>query len=90
MALIPQFQITSISTNTTTSLAAGGIMIHTIVAPIAAGGTITLTDYAGSPATYLILPIGTIGTMLLDAVFPNGVKVVTSASDKVLVTWQSL
>jgi hypothetical protein len=80
---------TSITTQTTTTVVSTSdlVYLHSIIAPKASGGTITLTDVASSPATYMVLPIGTIGTMLFDIVLPNGLKVVTSAGDTVLLTW---
>ncbi len=78
---------TYIATNTTTTIDSNhsNVNIHTIVCPIALTGTATFQD-VGSPTTYFVLPIGTIGTIILDAVFPNGLAVVTSAADKLLVT----
>ncbi len=74
-----------IATNTTTVVSTGTTFIHTIVCPIATTGTVTLEDAAGTD--YFVLPIGSIGTFLLDVVCPNGASVVTSAADKVVVTW---
>ncbi len=87
----PQYQLTYIATNTTTTIeaAAKNITIHTVVCPIATTGTVTFTDIAGSPATYFVLPIGSIGTLRFDTIFGNGLKVVTSAADKVMVTTQT-
>lgn len=86
-----QYQPTYISTSTTTTIegASKNISIHTVVCPIALTGTATFEDVTGSPVTYFVLPIGSIGTLRLDAIFPNGLKVVTSASDKLIITTQT-
>jgi len=79
-------KLTYISSATTTTIQTGGnISIHTIVCPIALTGTATFRD-TGSPTTYFVLPIGTIGTLFIDSTLPNGLQVVTSAADKLLVT----
>lgn len=88
--MIQQYQNTYISTATTTTVAAAGnITVHTINCPIALIGTATFQDVATSPATYFVLPIGTIGSIRLDSVFANGLKIVTSAGDKLIVTTQT-
>lgn len=56
--------------------------IHTIVCPKATSGTVTVSD--GTTA-YFTLPVGSIGTFILDAVFANGVTVTNSAADTVLI-----
>lgn len=86
-----QYQPTYIATQTTTTIEGGAknITIHTVICPIALTGTATFTDIAGSPITYFVLPIGSIGTLRLDAIYPNGLKVVTSAADKLIVTTQT-
>ncbi len=81
---------TYISSNTTTHIQTGSVAIniHTIACPIATTGTVTFRD-TGTPTTYFVLPIGSIGTFILDIVCSNGLDVVTSASDKVIITtWQ--
>lgn len=85
------FSSTYISSQTTTTIEANArnITIHTVNCPIATTGTVTFQDIAGSPATYFVLPIGSIGSFRLDATYPNGLKVVTSAGDKVIVTTQT-
>lgn len=86
-----QYQNTYIATQTTTTIEAGtkNITIHTINCPIALTGTATFEDVAGSPATYFVLPIGSIGSFRFDSICPNGLKVVTSAADKLIVTTQT-
>lgn len=86
----PQYVLTYIAAQTTTTIegAAKNITIHTVNCPIATTGTVTFEDIAVSPATYFVLPIGSIGSFRLDSVCGNGLKVVTSAGDKVLVTTQ--
>ena len=83
-----QYQLTYIATATTTVIAASGnSSIHTVTCPIALTGTATFQDKAGS--AYFVLPIGSIGSFRLDAIAPNGLSVVTSAGDKVIVTTQT-
>ena len=77
-----------VSGATTTNVATGTVFIHTIVVPIASAGTLTFRDRASSPVTYFVLPIGSVGSFLLDAVFPNGLAIVTSASDKAIITYE--
>ncbi len=79
---------TYISSSTTTTVlgTAGNVFIHTINCPIATTGTVTFEDITGSPVTYFVLPIGSIGCFIIDSIFTNGLKVVTSAADKVLIT----
>lgn len=91
MAIIPQFQASYTATATAQTLqSTGGIMVHTVSSPIATVGTYTAKDGAGS-ATYFVLPIGTIGSIVLDAIFPNGLQITqSSAADKTITTWQAL
>ena len=82
--------MTYISSSTTTNIetSAKNITIHTVNCPIATTGTVTFEDIASSPNTYFVLPIGSIGSFILDVSCSNGLKVVTSAGDKVIVTTQ--
>lgn len=83
-----QYQPTYISTATTTVIqAAGNISIHTVNCPIALTGTATFQN--ASAAAYFVLPIGSIGSFRLDMVCANGLSVVTSAGDKLIVTTQT-
>ncbi len=83
---------TVISTATTTSIVATSdlVVLHAIILPKNSAGTITFEDVTGSPVTYFVLPAATVaGTyMFSDIVFPNGLKVVTSSSDNVIVVWK--
>lgn len=81
---------TAISSATTTHVATEkrGLFVHTVVCPKATSGTVTFQDLTGTPVTYFVLPIGSIGSFLIDSVFPNGLDVVTSAGDTVLINWQ--
>lgn len=80
-----------IATQTTTSVqTSGNIFIHTITCPIATTGTVTFNDVTGSPVTYFVLPIGSIGCFTLDDILPNGLSVITSAADKVLISYSNL
>lgn len=84
------YKTTAVATQTTTLVvAASNVHIHTVVCPKATTGTVTFNDVAGSPNTYFVLPIGSIGTFILDSVFPNGLSVITSAADTVLIQTRS-
>lgn len=85
-----QYQLTYIATQTTTVIegSAKNISIHTVNCPIATTGTVTFEDITGSPVIYFVLPIGSIGSFIFDSICSNGLKVVTSAADKVIVTTQ--
>lgn len=83
------FQLSYISTNTTTTIAASGnVKIHTVNCPIATTGTVTFEDITGTPVVYFVLPIGSIGSFILDSSAPNGLKIVTSAADVVITTYK--
>lgn len=78
---------TYIASATTTTIESlnRNIYIHTVTCPIATTGTVTFQDVT-TPTTYFVLPIGSIGSFVIDAKYPNGLAVVTSAADKVIVT----
>ena len=63
-------------------------IIHTITAPKAVTGTITVANKnATTPVTLFTLPIGTVGSIILDAVFMDGLTLaLTATTDVVLVT----
>lgn len=85
----PQYVQTYITTATTTTIqASGNITIHTVNCPIALTGTATFQD-TGSPTTYFVLPIGSIGSFKFDSACNKGLAVVTSAADKLIVTTQT-
>jgi len=79
---------TLISTQTTTTIAAtGGGVIHTINIHITTTGTVTFQSTAATPVVYFVLPVATVAnSYLLDVVFGNGLAVVTSAADNLMVT----
>ena len=84
-----QYQYSAISTATTAHVStAKNLTIHTVTCPKATTGTVTFQDLTGSPVTYFVLPIGSIGSFRLDISIPNGLDVVTSAADSVIVTYQ--
>ncbi len=77
-----------ISTNKTTHVQANGSssVVHTVVVPKTTTGTVTFQSTASPAVTYFVLPASTIaGSYLFDAVCGNGLDVVTSASDVVIV-----
>lgn len=80
-----QYQIAHISTNTTTVISTGAVNVHTIAIPKATTGTVTLQNAAGT--SLIVLPVASIGTLILDAIYPAGLSIVTSASDIVAVTY---
>lgn len=75
---------TFISTATTTAIATGTVILHTISFPIATTGTVTIEKSDGTD--YFVFPIGSINCHLYDIALPGGLSVVTSAGDKVVVT----
>ncbi len=81
-AFTPKYISTSATTHVYTS---GNLFLHTVICPIATTGTVTFQDIAQSPVTYFVLPIGSIGCFIFDSVLPNGLDVVTSAADKVII-----
>ncbi len=77
-----------ISTNATTHIQANGSssVVHTVVIPKTTTGTVTFQSTAATPVTYFVLPASTIaGSYLFDSTCANGLDVVTSASDVVIV-----
>ncbi len=83
---------TYITTNTTTHIAAIGVdaVVHTVIIPKTTSGTVTFQSLAATPVVYFVLPAATIaGSYLLDTVCGNGLDVVTSASDVVIVNTAS-
>lgn len=85
-----RYQAAYIATQTTTTVvASGNSVIHTVNIPIATTGTVTFEDIAVSPNTYFVLPIGSVGSFRFDSSAPNGLKVVTSAADKVIITYKA-
>lgn len=79
------FQTIYISSATTTNIETNGrqIRIGTVCCPKALAGTATFQDKDG--AAYFVLPIGSINTQIINGIFPNGLSVVTSAGDTLLV-----
>lgn len=75
-----------INTGATTPVQkAGNVRLYSVVCPKATTGTVTFNDLATSPNTYFVLPIGSIGTFLFRCVLPNGLSVITSAADTVII-----
>lgn len=76
-----------ISTNTTTHVQpTSNCTVHTVVIPKTTSGSVTFQSTAATPVTYFVLPAATIaGSYIFDAVCSNGLDVVTSASDVVIV-----
>lgn len=76
-----------ISTNATTHVQpTGSVIVHTVVIPKTTTGSVTFQSTAASAVTYFVLPTATIaGTYTFNSVCGNGLDVVTSASDVVIV-----
>lgn len=88
--MFDEFKTKYISTNTTTNLAVAGrnCKIHSISIPKNTTGTVTFRDKTGTPVTQFVLPASTVaGCYIIDAVFGNGLDVVTSASDTVIISY---
>lgn len=84
------YQLKYISTQTTTHVVTGSnnLTLHTVNCPIATSGTVTFQDTV-TPTTYFVLPAGSVGSFRFDLVLPLGLDVVTSAGDKVILTYQT-
>lgn len=74
---------TFISTATDTVIGVGTTFVHTVVLPKATAGIVTLEKIDGTD--YIALPAGSIGTLILDSVFP-GLSIKTASADFVIVT----
>jgi len=88
--MINEYQTKYISTATTTTLALAGrnSKIHTIVIPKTTTGTVTFQDKTGTPVTQFVLPASTVaGTYIIDSVFGNGLDVITSQADVVIINY---
>ena len=86
--ILPEFETKYIASQTTTGVTTGKSMLHTVVCPIALTGTAKFQDLTGTPVEYFTLPIGSIGSFLFDSSMSNGLAVVTSAGDKLIITYQ--
>jgi hypothetical protein len=84
-----EYQAKYISTMTTTSVASGRMTLHTVVCPLALTGSLVFEDTASSPNTYFVIPAGSQGTFLFDCVLNNGLQVISSYADKVIINWQN-
>jgi len=83
---------TYISTQTTTHIEPIGseTIIHTVIIPKTTSGTVTFQSLAATPVVYFVLPAATIAdSYLFDSVCGNGLDVVTSAGDVVIVNTAS-
>lgn len=79
---------TYITTNTTTHIEPIGseTVVHTVIIPKTTTGTVTFQSLATTPVVYFLLPASTIAnSYLFDTTCGNGLDVVTSASDVVIV-----
>ncbi len=82
---VPKFIAAS---GTTVVAAAGNVTVHTVNFPRATVGTTIFASAAN--VVYGTFPIGSIGSIVLDAVFPNGLSVGTTSSlDFVTVTTET-
>lgn len=72
-----------ISTATDTPIGTGNVFVHTISFPKATAGIVTLEQTDGTD--YIALPVGTIGCLIFDSVFPSGLSVKTASADFVIV-----
>ena len=84
-----EYTPTNITTTTTTQVATGRGVLHTIVVGTTAAGAITIMDGTASSTTV----IGTLkssiaeGTYTYDCVFSKGLRVTTAASSDITVNW---
>jgi len=68
---------------------ATNLTLYTVNCPIALTGTATFRDKEASPATYFVLPVGTIGMFRFDASLPLGLNVDMTANDTIIVAYQT-
>lgn len=84
------YEKTQITTNTTTSIVATAdlVVLHTVIIPVTTTGTVSFQDISGN--VYFTLPVATVaGTYsFTDVPLKQGLKVVTSAADNVILTWK--
>lgn len=79
--------ITAITTATTTPIATGEVQLFSVICPLGTGlvGTATFNSTAGVP--YFVLPIGTSSTLEFRGALANGLSVVTSVADNIIINW---
>lgn len=84
-----EYQFANIATNTTTQVATGRGVLHSIVVNTTAAGTIKIIDNtSGSTAN-----IGTMksniaeGTYIYDCVFATGLRIITAAASDITVCY---
>lgn len=83
-----QYQLSAINatSGTLTVVAIGNVTVHTVNFPIATTGIVKVANGDGS--TNIDFPVGSIGSMRLDASFSKGLAIHAAASDSVSVTYQ--
>lgn len=83
------YKLTLINTAGATTIESAGknITVHTVVIPRTMVGSAIIEGISGTD--YLALPTATQnGTYILDSVFADGLKVVTSGTDVIAISWK--
>lgn len=89
MSIQNQYQVAAynVSSGSTTIAATGNVTVHTVDFPKASAGIVRLADGDGS-ISRIIYPAASIGCMVLDASFANGLQVNAASADSFTVTYQ--
>lgn len=84
-----EYQYTNITTGTTTQVATGRGVLHSIVINTTAAGTIKLIDgTSGTTANIGTMKASIVeGTYIFDCVFATGLRIVTAASSDITVCY---
>ena len=83
-----QYQLVVGTASGTAAVDTSNLTVHTVVSPKASAGVISLKNPT-TFASYVDFPVGTIGTLILDASFPAGLSVYLSGADAaVCITYQ--
>ena len=87
---VANYNQTNITSTTTTQIATGAGLLHSIVVNKAAAGTIIVADATTSATSATMATLKSSvaeGTYLYDCLFKTGLQVVTGANTDITVTW---
>lgn len=87
--LQPQFQLAAynLASGSTIIAATGNVTVHTVNFPKASAGIVRLADGDGV-VSKVIYPAASIGSLILDSSFANGLSVNAATADSFTVTYQ--
>lgn len=88
MAIQNQFQLRAYNaaSGTVTVVTSGNVTIHSISFPKASAGIVKLANGDGS--TNIDFPAASIGSLILDGMFPNGLALNAASADSFTVAYQ--